>query len=127
MPLPEELARFNRRFSNKLMRPLARVIPGLGVLHHKGRVTGTDYETPLNVFRDDSRLIVPLTYGEDVDWLQNALAARQNEIVTRGEIIVVGPPDEIDTKRGMAIVPPSVRVVLAWLDVTGFVAFSPRK
>ena len=125
MPLPEELARFNKRFSNKLIRPLARVMPGLGVLHHRGRKTGTKYETPLNVFRDGQRLVVPLTYGEKVDWLRNARAAPRNEIVSRGELIDVGMPYPISTEAGMATVPAPVRMALSRLGVTGFVAF-PR-
>ena len=126
MPLPEELARFNRRFSNKLMRPLARVMPGLGVLHHRGRNTGAEYETPFNVFLDGARIVVPLTYGDDVDWFQNARAASRSEIVTRGEVVEVGPPYRIDRDEGMSTVPAPFRLALRWLDVTGFVAF-PRK
>ena len=126
MPLPEALARFNKRFSNNLIRPLARVIPGLGVLHHRGRNTGTKYETPFNSFQDGDRIVVPLTYGDDVDWLKNARSASQSEIVTRGERIEVGPPYDIDRDEGMAIVPAPFKLALRLLDVDGFVAF-PRE
>lgn len=123
MPLPEGLAEFNKRVSNKLMRPFARRAPGFGVLRHQGRRTGARYETPVNVFRDDSRFIVALTYGENVDWLENARASSGNEIVTRGRTIGVGRPYELTTEEGMTAMPAPVRFVLSTLDVTGFVAF----
>lgn len=127
MPLPEGLARFNRRFSNRVMRPLARVAPGFGVVVHKGRKTGRAYETPVNVFRDGDRFVVALTYGEDVDWLENARVSERNEIVTRAKTVGVGRPYEVPTDEGMAIVPGPVRMVLQALDVTRFVAFPIEK
>jgi deazaflavin-dependent oxidoreductase (nitroreductase family) len=123
MPLPGGLARFNKSFTNRLLGPFASITPGFGVLRHPGRNSGTRYETPLNVFRDDTRLIVALTYGEDVDWLKNARSSAGAEIVSRGEVIAVGPPHDVATEEGMAAVPPPVRVILEALGVTGFVAF----
>ena len=123
MPLPEGLAKFNKSFSNRLLRPLARVMPGFGVLRHRGRTTGARYETPLNVFRDKDRFIAALTYGADVDWLKNARSQSDLEIVTRGEVIALERPLDLSTEEGMAAVPAPVRLILATLDVTGFVAF----
>lgn len=123
MPLPHRLARFNKSFSNRLLRPLARVMPGFGVLRHRGRNTGARYETPLNVFEGDGRFIVALTYGEDVDWLKNARSSSENEVITRGEVIAVAPPLDLKTDVGMAAVPSPVRLILRTLDVSGFVAF----
>lgn len=123
MPLPEGLARFNKKFSNRLLLPLARVMPGFGVLHHRGRKTGTRYATPLNVFRDEGRFIVALTYGADVDWLKNARSSTGVEILTRGEVAALEPPLDLSTEEGMAAMPVPVRLILEALDVTGFVAF----
>lgn len=123
MPLPKELGRFNKKVSNRLMRPLARRAPGFGVLRHQGRKTGTQYETPLNVFRDDDRFIVALTYGDDVDWVKNASASDASQIVTRGRVIDVGKPYEVTTEEGMASIPAPVRLILEAMDVTGFLAF----
>jgi deazaflavin-dependent oxidoreductase (nitroreductase family) len=123
MPLPEGLARFNRKFSNRLLRPLARVMPGFGVLRHRGRNTGARYETPLNVFKGDGRFIVALTYGGDVDWLKNARSSGDTEIVTRGRVIAVGRPNDLASEEGMAAMPAPVRFILDALEVTGFVEF----
>lgn len=123
MPLPRRLTRFNRDVANKLTRPFARHLPGLGVLSHQGRRTGRIYETPMNVWRDGSRLVVALTYGDEVDWLRNARASRRSQMVTRGKTLVVGRPVDLASSEGMTAVPAPVRMALGVLGVTGFVAF----
>lgn len=126
MPLPESLARFNRVVSNKLTRPFARYLPGFGVLRHRGRKTGQVYETPLNVWQDEGRLVVALTYGRDVDWLRNAIASESSELIIRGEVIEVGKPADLAYEEGAATVPAPVKLILSALGVTGFVAFPMR-
>lgn len=123
MPLPKILAGINRVITNKIMRPLALVAPGFGVLHHRGRRTGAEYRTPLNVFRDGDRLIVALAYGDDVDWLKNARASADSQFLIRSRRVNVGPPVGISTEEGLALMPAPVTAVLNLLDVTGFVAF----
>jgi len=44
------------------------------VLHHKGRHSGKEYATPLGVAPIDGGFVIPLDYGEGVDWLKNVLA-----------------------------------------------------
>lgn len=123
MPLPKTLARINRVFLNKGMRPLAKVAPGFGVLQHRGRRSGVEYETPLNVFRDRARLVVALTYGADVDWLKNVRAAGGARFIIARRPIEVGLPVDLTAEEGMSVMPAGVRVILGALDINGFVAF----
>lgn len=123
MPLPRTVARFNRVFLNKGMRPLARFTPGFGVLQHRGRKTGAEYETPLNLFRDGDRLVVALTYGDDVDWLKNVRAAGRGRFIASGRPIEVGTPIDLSPEEGRSVMPAAVRVILGALDINGFVAF----
>ena len=109
--------------TNRLMRPLARVAPGFGVLRHRGRKSGVEHETPLNVFRDGDRLVVALTYGEDVDWLKNARASEESTFIIRGRPVRVEPPVDLSGEDGLEAMPPLVAAVLNIIDVTGFVAF----
>ncbi|MCZ6738832.1 MAG: hypothetical protein O7C01_03525 [Actinobacteria bacterium] len=51
MPLPRGLARFNRSVTNRITKPAAARLGGFGVLHHHGRRSGNEYETPLNAWR----------------------------------------------------------------------------
>jgi deazaflavin-dependent oxidoreductase (nitroreductase family) len=123
MPLPRALARLNRAVINRITRPFAAWLPGFAVLHHTGRLTGARYSTPVNAFRRDGEIVVPLTYGADVDWLRNARARPPSILVMRGEPIEVGRPDKIPTAEGLAAIPALVGTALQVLDVTGFVAF----
>ena len=51
MVLPKGLARFNRVATNRINKYVVGWAPGFGMLVHKGRKSGKEYRTPLNVFR----------------------------------------------------------------------------
>ena len=123
MPLPSRLAKFNKRVSNKLMRPVAARLGGFAVLHHTGRRSETPYETPLNVFRHGDEIVVALTYGSDVDWLKNTKAAERSVFVISGEKVEVGPPAALSRSDGYERVPGFVKIALAGLGVDEFVVF----
>jgi deazaflavin-dependent oxidoreductase (nitroreductase family) len=126
MPLPEGLARFNRVATNRVVRPFARRIRMFGVLRHKGRKSGRTYETPVNVFPDGDRILVPLVYGSDVDWLENARAAERSEFVIGGESVPVGSPTIlVEPTDDVTAVPGWTRLALAAIGVTEFADF-PR-
>ena len=72
--LGRRMARFNRQVLNHLMRPVARYLPGFGVVIHRGRRSGRIYETPVNVFRRGDGYVVALTYGAGADWVKNVLS-----------------------------------------------------
>ena len=92
MPIPRTVTHFNKRFLNPVMRRIAVVAPMMGVIHHTGRASGTAYQTPVMVFRRDDRLVVALTYGPDVDWVRNVLAAGSCVIHTRGQDLTAREP-----------------------------------
>jgi deazaflavin-dependent oxidoreductase (nitroreductase family) len=72
------------RLFNPLSRRFAGVLPGFGILAHRGRRSGTEYRTPINVFRRGGAWVIVLTYGSDVDWVKNVLAAGGCGLRTRG-------------------------------------------
>ena len=82
--LGRRMARFNRQVLNHLMRPLARHLPGFGVVIHRGRRSGRIYETPVNVFRRGDGYVVALTYGAGADWVRNVLTAGVCDLITHG-------------------------------------------
>ncbi|MCH8970509.1 MAG: nitroreductase family deazaflavin-dependent oxidoreductase [Acidobacteria bacterium] len=123
MPLPRGLARFNRSVTNRITKPAAARLGGFGVLHHHGRRSGNEYETPLNAWRQGSEVIVALTYGLDVDWLKNVREAESSIIVMGGKEVRVGRPEIIPEDEGLARVPKTVGRILGILDVNGFVVF----
>ncbi len=75
---------------NRFSRHLAGWLPGFGVIELTGHKPGVEYRTPMNVFRDGSDRIFALTYGSDVQWLKNVIAAGECRLVTRRNWIELG-------------------------------------
>ncbi|WP_033289968.1 nitroreductase family deazaflavin-dependent oxidoreductase [Amycolatopsis jejuensis] len=119
MVLPERIARFNRVVTNRVTKPVADKLPGFGVLIHRGRRSGKEFRTPLNIFRSADGFVVALTYGPDTDWVRNVFAAGGAEIITRGRKYRVHDPELVhdETRRPM---PPGVRQFLGLVGVTDF-------
>jgi deazaflavin-dependent oxidoreductase (nitroreductase family) len=118
-PLGRRVAHFNRRATNRLTRPLARVLPGFGVVVHVGRRSKRRYETPVNVFRTGDGYVVALTYGAESDWVQNVIAAGGCELVTRGHRTRLVSPRLVHDDRQRPV-PSPLRPVLRLLRVTDF-------
>lgn len=129
MPLPRRVARFNKRATNRFMEPLARRFENFAVVHHRGRVSGAAYATPVNYFRvidrSDSaeRVIVALTYGPRADWVRN-VGHGPAELERHGRrtpiVAVVG----IDREAAWPCLPPLVRLALRVLRVRHFLELS---
>ena len=96
------------RYANPLIRPLARRLPGFAVVTHRGRKTGQAHRTPINVFRRGSDYFFFLTYGSDVNWVKNVLAAGSCSLETRGGVIELVEP-ELVTDPDLRPAPPHVR------------------
>jgi len=109
MPLPRSIARFNRHVTNRLLGPMARVMPNFGVVEHRGRKTGHLYRTPVNVFARPGGYVIALTYGPG-DWVHNVLAAGGCILETRGQRIHLTQPRLIHDEERRAL-PTVLRVV----------------
>jgi deazaflavin-dependent oxidoreductase (nitroreductase family) len=121
MPLPKGLARFNLKVTNRITGPFADRLPGFAVVHHVGRKSGVERTTPVNMFRDGDRYVIPLTYGRDSQWVKNVLAAGELDLATRGKRVRLDNPRVVQDGR----VPAPVRAILNALDVTDYVVARP--
>ena len=123
MPLPRSIARFNRHVTNRLLSPLARYLPGFGVVVHRGRKSGRLYRTPVNVFGRPGGVVVALTYGPDSDWVRNVVAAGGCRLQTRGRTLRLSRPRLIhdETRR---LVPAPLRPVGGLGHVSDFLELS---
>ena len=98
------------RFIDPLLLPVATRLPAFGVLTHVGRRTGRVYRTPINLFRRGDDYLFFLTYGSDVQWVKNIMAAGSCSVETRGRAVDLVEPELItDPELGPA--PPHVRFV----------------
>ena len=97
-------------YLNGILRPLAARVPTFGVVTYPGRKTGRTYRTPVNVFRRGDEYLFFLTYGSDVQWVKNILAAGACMLRTRGQDVALAQPG-IVTDPELRAAPPVVRFV----------------
>lgn len=70
---------------NRWTTRLARAGTGpFSLVRHVGRKSGTAYETPIIVAEAEDGFIAELTYGENVSWYRNIVAAGGCELVVGG-------------------------------------------
>lgn len=119
----ERIRSFTRRF-NPLMRPFAARLPGFAIIGHVGRRSGRWYRTPINVFHRDGDYVFALTYGPDVQWVRNVLAAGSAELQEGGRTVTLRDPRRI-TDPAASLVPLVVRPFLRLMRVTEFLRMSP--
>src|SRR6516225_6366948 len=110
MPLPRRVAHFNRHVTNRVLSPLAYWLPHFGIIVHRGRKSGREYRTPVNVFRRPGGFIVALTYGPQSDWVHNVLAVGEATLQTQGRRVRLGNPRLIHDETRRAV-PPVLRLV----------------
>ena len=110
---------FTTRFVNPVTRRFARWLPGFGIIRYRGRRSGKVYRTPMNVFRRGDVYLFALTYGPDVQWVTNVLAAGRAELEIRRHRVRLENPEVVydPTRR---LVPLPVRVILGLLRVPYF-------
>jgi deazaflavin-dependent oxidoreductase (nitroreductase family) len=119
MPLPRWIARVNLRLTNRLLGPLARHFPGMGVVLHVGRKTHREYRTPVMVFGHGHHFVIALTYGRDSQWVRNVLAADGGKLETRQHTLRFSRPRLFhDEKREN--MPGIIRFFLGVLNVSDF-------
>jgi deazaflavin-dependent oxidoreductase (nitroreductase family) len=121
MPIPSRVARWNKVGLNRITRHVAPWMPGFGLVVHRGRRSGREYQTPVNVFPADDGFVIALTYGADTDWVKNVQAAGGCELRTRGRVLRVGSPRVYhdETRHGIR---PLEREMLRLLGVADFLS-----
>ncbi|WP_375481919.1 nitroreductase family deazaflavin-dependent oxidoreductase [uncultured Mycobacterium sp.] len=67
---------------SKLLNPAVAKLAGrrffamVAAIHHVGRRSGKSYVTPVNARVNGDTAVVPLTFGNQSDWVRNVYAAR---------------------------------------------------
>lgn len=91
MIIPVWLERFQIKYVNPLLRPLSKRMPGFAVITHRGRTSGTEYETIVTAYRKGNVLAIGLIHGK-TNWVKNVLAAGEADIhVGRKDLHLVNP------------------------------------
>ena len=118
MNFPRFMRQVNRIFTNPLLRTFASRVPPLAVVHHVGRKSGRSYHTPVVAFPSAKGFVIPMTYGRDVDWARNLVAAEGGEIEQRGRRVILRNPRIVRTAE--RDLPAAMRSVFRAMNLPGY-------
>jgi deazaflavin-dependent oxidoreductase (nitroreductase family) len=91
MKFPVWLENFQIKYINPVAVPLARVMPGITVISHRGRTSGRHLETAVSAYRKGDTVAIMLAHGK-TNWVKNILAAGEADIrLGRREVHLINP------------------------------------
>lgn len=91
MKFPVWLENFQIRYINPVAVPLARVMPGITVISHRGRKSGRPLQTAVTAYRKGGTVAIILAHGK-TNWVKNILASGDADIrLGRREVHLVNP------------------------------------
>ena len=107
---------------NPLTRKIAHSSFGpFSVIQHVGRRSGKHYETPIIAAHLDKDFVIELTYGPEVDWYKNVLAAEGCTLIWHGKSYVIDKLEPLDAKTGRDAFPLPAQLILFLLQRRHFV------
>lgn len=102
---------FNKYVTNPIMKTFAgRKV--YSVVHHVGRKSGREYQTPVLAMPKEDCFVIPLPYGADTDWCQNVIAAQGCRIEWQSETYGVDSPEIIQPEEALPFFPGWVQRML---------------
>jgi deazaflavin-dependent oxidoreductase (nitroreductase family) len=103
MKIPDRVRFINKKFTNRLMIRIAgKQHSPIVLLEHKGRSSGNPYTIPLLAQEFKDGFMFALTYGTNVDWYKNVLAAGWARLTCRGVCYELSDPVVVETTAGQA-------------------------
>ncbi len=119
----DRIRTFNKHITNRITRRFANSSHGpFAVIRHVGRRSGKPYETMIMIWPMGDGFVIALTYGPDVDWYRNVLAAGNCRVLWHGREYALGKPEPIDVKTALPAFPPFVRMILRLRGLQHFVS-----
>ena len=98
---------------NRVTVPLARSGHGpFSLIRHVGRRSGRTHETPVILVAVPEGFIAELTYGENVNWYRNAMAAGGCVVVHHGKEYCITGIDQLSPEQGINAYPAPFRLIL---------------
>jgi deazaflavin-dependent oxidoreductase (nitroreductase family) len=79
MVFPPWFERFQIKYFNPAVKPIARFLPGTATIKHRGRTSGKPYETIITPYRKGNVLAIALAHGK-TNWVKNVLAAGEADV-----------------------------------------------
>ena len=91
MLFPPWFERFQIKYMNPALKPIARYLPGTATIEHRGRKSGKPYKTIVSAYRKGNTLAIALAHGK-TDWVKNVLAAGEADLrYARRQVHITNP------------------------------------
>jgi deazaflavin-dependent oxidoreductase (nitroreductase family) len=108
------------RTAQRAFAPVARALAGRrwfplwAVVHHRGRKSGTSFQTPIAVVPtiDRATVLIGLPWGAHTNWARNVVAAGGAVLTWRGRDVSTESPRIVDGAEAAALAKPLFRVVV---------------
>jgi deazaflavin-dependent oxidoreductase (nitroreductase family) len=112
---------FLKHYFNPLTRRIAHSAYGpFSIVQHVGRRSGNRYETPIIVAPTQDGFVFELTYGPEVDWYKNVVAAGGCTLLWHGKNYAISAIEPLETTAGRAAFPQPFRFLLHLIDKKHF-------
>jgi len=113
---------------NRVTTRVARRKGGpFALVKHVGRKSGKTYETPIIVQPTAGGFVIELTYGPEVDWYRNVVAANGCTILYHGVEHVIEGLEPMDAASGLAAFTPGQQRILRLLRREHFVRLLEKR
>jgi deazaflavin-dependent oxidoreductase (nitroreductase family) len=91
MVYPVAVENFQVKYFNRLIKPIAKFLPGMSTIKHRGRKSGKTYETVVTAYRKGNVLAIALGHGK-TDWVKNVLATGEADLhFIRNDVHLINP------------------------------------
>ena len=91
MKFPPWFERLQIKYMNPIAVPIARFMPGITVITHRGRKTGRRLQTAVSAYRKGDTVAIMLGHGK-TNWVKNILAAGEADLrLGRRDVHLVNP------------------------------------
>ena len=121
--LRNRIRTFNKYVTNRILRGFASCSRGpFAIIRHVGRRSGKPYETMIMIWPMGDGFVIALTYGPEVDWYRNVLAAGHATLLWHGRVYALEKPEPIAVQTALSAYPQPQRLILRMLGTQHFVS-----
>jgi deazaflavin-dependent oxidoreductase (nitroreductase family) len=121
------MIRFNKYIFNRFARTFAGSTPTFfAIIRHVGRRSGNAYETPIIVEPTQGGFVIALTYGPEVDWYRNIVAANGGTLRWHSRDYVINGIESITAETGLRAFHAILRPILRFRGTQDFVKITTQ-
>lgn len=104
--IKEQVRYFNKQILNPFTLSFAgRPHSPYAIIRHAGRTSGRVYKTPVVAIRTEAGFVIPMPYGDHVDWFRNLKAAGEGVVASGGRAYQIGDFEVVDAEVALSDFP----------------------